>query len=119
MANSNEITIDTTGVDEVYHSVSNDSDKKRFGTLNLTVTMKLCPDGKSNLKPHIVFKASKFQPADEWHDREEHQQWDPRVVISFQTDAWVDAETHRYALTEAVGPMDKHLEDEKMRGVTL
>ena len=83
LASSNEMTIETIGEDEVYDSVVASSDEKRFATLNLTVPMRMRPDGKNNTKPHIVFKASKFQTADECHDQDKRQEWDYRVAVSF------------------------------------
>ena len=35
-------------------------------------------------KSHINFKASKFQTADDWHDQEERNGWDLRVVVFFR-----------------------------------
>ena len=82
------------------------NDEKRFCSLNLTLPMELHEaiknvdtiHGLDNIynypKAHIVFKAKKFQTADDWHDQEERQQWDPRVIVSFQENAWVDTVTH-------------------------
>ena len=67
-----------------------------------------------------MFKAKKFQTADDWHDQEERQQWDPRVIVSFQENAWVDTVTHLHGLKEVMGPINQYLGnlgDEKMRGV--
>ena len=95
---SNESIIENTGEDEVYNSVMNENDNNLFCSLNLTLPNELRPDGKNNPKPHVVFKASKFQTADNWHDQEERQQWDPRVIVSFHLNAWVDAKTHMHGL---------------------
>ena len=61
VANTSENTIETTGIDEVYDSVMNPNDEKRFCTLNLTVPMELHEDWKNFPKAHIVFKAYNFQ----------------------------------------------------------
>ena len=50
------MTIDTTGVDEVYDAVTNTVDEKRFASLNVTVPMELREDEKNFPKAHIVFK---------------------------------------------------------------
>lgn len=54
-------------------------------------------------KPHVVFKAAKFQTADEWYYQEEASKWDSHVVASFQENAWVDAQTHMYGLQAVLG----------------
>ena len=83
VANASEHTTEITGIDEVYDSIMNPNDEKRFCTLNLTVPMELHEDQKNFPKAHIVFKASNFQTSDDWHDQEERDWWYPRVVVSF------------------------------------
>ena len=101
------MTIDTTGVDEVYDAVTNAVDEKRFASLNVTVPMELREDEKNFPKAHIVFKG-KFQTGDEWHDAEERQQWHPDAVVSFQENAWVDSRTHIYGLSKVMGPVNEY-----------
>ena len=83
VANASEHTIDTTGIDEVYESVMNPNDEKRFCTLNSNAPMELREEQKNFPKAHIVFKASNFQTSDDWHDQEKRDWWYPRVVVSF------------------------------------
>ena len=49
---------------------------KRFSTLNLFGPMEFDPLWDLIPIPHIVFKASKTQTADEWHDQKERVLWD-------------------------------------------
>ncbi len=102
----------------VYDSVGKGSDTKRFCTLNLFGAMQHREDGKNVPKPHLVFQG-KSQPGCDWHDKEEVALWDSRVVVSFQENAWVDGETHRYGLKEVLGPINDHLVEEDMQGVTF
>ena len=81
--------------------------------------MTLRQDNANHLKPHLVFKASKFQSGEDWHDEEERQQWDPRCVISFQENAWVDAETHIHAMNKVLKPFDEYLEETGQKGLTI
>ena len=59
-------TIDELGNSIIWDGVGNESDDKRFFTLNLWIPMNPCEDGKNNVKPVIVFRASKFTPGDEY-----------------------------------------------------
>ena len=129
LANVSDYTIETTGEDEVYDAVMDPKDEKRFCSLNLTLSMDLHDElkkvesitGLENTynypKVHVVFKASKFQTADDWHDQEERRQWDPRLVVSFQENAWVDTKTHLHGLSEVMGPINEYLGKVKMRGI--
>ena len=65
VSNASEHTIDTTGIDEVYDSVMNPNNKKRFCVINFTVPMELHKYRKNFPKAHIVFKYSTFHTADE------------------------------------------------------
>ena len=105
----------------MYDAASTDKDEKRFCTLNLFGAKRYRPDNKNVPKPHIIFQASKFQTAAEWHDQEEAREWDPRVVVSFQPNAWCDAQTHMHGLFEVLGPINKLLKDKEsdMRGVAF
>ena len=106
VANASEHTIDTTGIDEVYDSVMNPNNERRFCTLNLTVPMELRKDRKKFPKAHIDFKASNFQTADGWNDQEECNGWNLRVVVSFQENVWVDTPIQLHGLAEVMGCED-------------
>ena len=103
IADNNGSTVHTTGCDAVYDAIGKDSDVKRFCTLNLFGSMWNREDRLYTPKPHLVFEASGFRHGSEWQDREEAALWDDRVVVSFQENAWVDAETHMYGLEEVSG----------------
>ena len=124
LADKNETTIDNLGIDEVYDSTGKDEDRKRFCTLNLFGGMDYGEDYLGNAipipKPHLVFKG-KYQSGDDWHDKSEIEEWDSRVVVSFQENAWVDAKTHRLGLDKVLGPIDAHLSlnDHEMKGVVF
>ena len=81
--------------------------------------MELREDRKNFPKAHILFKASNFQTADDWHYREEINGWDPRVVVSFQENVWVYTSTHLHGLAEVMGPINDHLGEVKMQGVQI
>ena len=118
LADSNEMTIDSTGADEIYDAVSSSDFEKRFATCNITVPMELREDKKNFPKAHVIFKGT-FQSGDEWHDANERSQWHPDVVVSFQPKAWVDAQTHILGLKQTLGPVNAYLEEEGMRGVSF
>lgn len=111
-------TIDDKGSIEVYDAVGNDSDTKRFCTLNLFGGMMLRGDMANQVKPHLVFSASKFRAGEDW-DEEERLQWDPGVIVSFQENAWVDAQTHKYGLEKILRPVNDHLEEVGMKGLVI
>ena len=119
VANASEHTIDNTWIDKVYDYVMNPNDEKRFCTLDLTVPMDLRKDRKNFPKAQIVFKASNFQTAYDWHNQEERNGWYPRVVFYFQENAWVDTPTHWHGLAEVMGPINEHLGEVKMQGVQI
>ena len=81
-------------------AIGKDGDVKRFCTLNLFGAMWNREDGLNIPNPHLVFEASCFKNSSEWHDQEEVSLWDTRVVVSFQENAWVDAQTHMFGLKE-------------------
>ena len=87
----------------------------------MTLTLDYGEDYLGNVvpipKPHLVFKG-KYQSGDDWHDKSEIEEWDSRVVVSFQENAWVDAKTHRLGLDKVLGPIDAHLSlhDHDMKG---
>ena len=100
LADTNGLTVHMTGDVCVYDAIGKDSDVKRFCTLNLFGAMWNREDGLNIPKPHLVFEASCFKKGSEWHDQEEVSLWDTRVVVSFQENAWVDAQTHMFGLKE-------------------
>ena len=97
----------------------NPNDEKRFCTLNSNAPMELREDQKNFPKAHIVFKASNFQTAENWYDQEEQNEWDPRVVVSFQENVWVDTPTHLHGLAEVMGLINEHLGEMNMWGVHI
>ena len=121
LAAKNEKTIDNKGEDEIYDASTKDADVKRFCTLNLFGAMDYREDMLNVPPVHLVFRASKFRTGDEWHDEDERKQWDSRVVVSFQPNAWVGEETHKYGLKKVLGPINDLLKQEgtDMRGVTI
>ena len=72
-------------------------------------------------KPHVVFRATSFQMADQWHDQEERQKWHKDVVVLFQENAWVNARTHIHGLCEVLGPINELLgnENSNMKGLVI
>ena len=107
--------------DEVYDSMTTNGDEKRFATLNLFFPM-LRRDDMTNIpKSHIVFCATSFQMADQWHDQEERQKWHKDVVVSFQENAWVNARTHIHGLCEVLGAINELLgnENSNMKGLVI
>eukprot|EP00956_Cyclotella_meneghiniana_P020812 scaffold37180_cov23-Cyclotella_meneghiniana.AAC.2 len=105
LAAKNEVTLDTTGVDEVYDSTTKDGDQKRFATLNVFVPMIIREDGLGVPPPHLVFRG-KFQTSEEWHHQDEIAQWHPAVVGSFHENAWADARTHMHGLKKELPNFD-------------
>ena len=118
LCDKNGKTIDDKGSVEVYDANGKDEDTKRFCTLNLYGGMCLREDLANQVKPHLVFHASKFRDGDDW-DEAEREQWDPRVVVSFQQNAWVDAETHMLAMDKVLGPVNDHLQEVGMKGLVV
>ena len=60
-------------------------------------------DLRNLIRPHLVFKASKFVLGKDWSQKDENGNferdlWDKRVDVSFQSNAWVDTETNLYGL---------------------
>ena len=64
------------------------TNNKRLASPNLFVPMDIREDGLGVPDPHVVFRASKFQTAEEWLDQEETTKWHKGVVVSFQEIAW-------------------------------
>lgn len=98
LASSASFSVDDTGADVVWDSITKSSDCKRFATLNLTIPMDVAAD-KSNLpKPHLIFSCkSGFKEGGEWAENE-RKEWSDAVHVSFQENAWADSETCVYAL---------------------
>jgi hypothetical protein len=107
-------TVDKTGNPVILNSL--DFDNKHFCTLNLFVPMKVCPDLKNVPKPHLVFRAA-TKGGEDWADADEREQWHPDVVVSFQDNAWVDAQTNIYSLQKVLKPVDNFLGEEGKKGV--
>ena len=53
-------TIDDKNKDVIWDSTYDSSDVKRFCTLNLTIPMEVQEDLGNIIKPHLVFKATRF-----------------------------------------------------------
>ena len=129
IANVNEYTIETTRMDEVYDAVMDPTNEKRFCSLNLTLPMDLHDEfkkvktiyGLKNIhnypRAHVVFKATKFQTANEWHDQDNRKKGDSSVVVLFQENAWIDTKTHLRGIAEVIGPINEYLGNLKMKGV--
>ena len=65
-------------------------------------------------KAHLIFQASTFK---EGKNKDEVAKWDPRVIVSFQENAWVDARTHIHGLKKILKPVNYLLEGTVMKGV--
>ena len=90
----------------IWDATFDSGDTKRFCTLNLTITMEVSDDFSNLVRPHIVFKVTKFVRGEDWTQKNqsgtfERDLWDNRVDVSFQSNAWVDAETNLYCLSKA------------------
>ena len=60
-----------------------------------------------------MFKATQFVRGEDWTQKDlngtvERDLWDSRVHVSFQSNAWVDAETNLYGLSKAKVILDQH-----------
>ena len=98
-------TVDDTGAEVIWDSTKNDSDEKRFCTLDLEIPMKVKADRSNVRKPHVIFFASEFRTAEEWEEKQngvyERDMWDPRVLVSFQKHAWMDSRTNIHGIVNA------------------
>ena len=68
--------------------------------------MEVLGDQSNLVKPHLVFKASKFVRGEDQKQKNEDgvwekDLWDKRVDVSFQENAWVDTKTNLYGLEKA------------------
>ena len=113
---STNTTIDDTGIEYVWDGMGDEGEDKRFCSLNLTIPMRVHPSKKNVPKPHIVFKASGFRKAEDW-DPSETQEYDPRCIVSFQRNAWVDAETNQHGLEMNMVAMNDFCEEMNLPGV--
>jgi hypothetical protein len=107
LASDHSRTIDTVGKEVIFDSTTNDSETKRFCSLNLFIPMELLPDLSNLPKPHLVFKATEFCEGKDWVGKRdspgqqlERDLWSKDVIVSFQENAWVDARTTIYSLQE-------------------
>ena len=106
LAGSYASSIDEKNKDIIQDATYDSSDVKRFCTLNLTVPMKVEDDLSNLVRPHLVFKATRFVRGEDQNQKNEEgilerELWDKRVVVSFQENAWVDAQTNLYGLSKA------------------
>ena len=60
LADSFSTTIDEKNKDVIWDATYDSSDVKRFCTLNLTIPMEVNEDFSNLVRPHLVFKATKF-----------------------------------------------------------
>ena len=113
LAASHSTTIDDVNRDVIQDATSGSDDTKRFCSLNLTITMKVEEDLSNLVRPHLVFKATKFIKGEDQHQKDkngklERDQQDKRVDVSFQQNAWVDSETNLYGLSKAKIVLQKY-----------
>jgi hypothetical protein len=107
--------IEKTGAPVMLNSL--DLTNKRFCTLNLTVPMEVCPDHNKNLPmPHLIFCGT-FKGGEDWANKEERSKWDPRVVVSFQENVWVNARTNIYGLKKTIKPINEWLSTVAFNGL--
>ena len=99
-------TIDELGKDCICDTTATDADKKRFCTLDLHIPMRVNADKSNIRKPHIIFRADRFCKGCDWKGTDkkdgskERDEWNPNVTVSFQENAWVDAQTNIYGIEE-------------------
>ena len=112
LADSYSSTIDEKNRDVIWDATFDSADVKRFCSLNLTIPMSAEADLSNLIRPHIVFKATRFVRGEDQSKRDkngtlERDLWDKRVNVSFQENEWVDAKTNLYGLTKAKEFFDK------------
>ena len=76
MKNTNLFFAYQLQVDEEYDSITKMGDEKCFYSLNLNIPMKYPQDKKNITKPHLIFRASSFQTAEQQHNQKEASNWD-------------------------------------------
>ena len=106
LAGSYASSIDDKNKDIIQDTTYDSSDVKRFCTLNLTTPTKVEDDLSKLVRPHLVFRATRFVRGEDQNQKNEddsleRELWDKRVVVSFQENAWVDAQTILYGLPKA------------------
>jgi hypothetical protein len=104
-------TVDSEGARHVWVGVGDESDSKRFCSLDLMIPMEVLPDFSNLPKPHVVFRATSFKTAADWvglttDGRLERDCWHPNVTVSFQKCAWVDTQTNVYGMQQLAGLRD-------------
>ena len=60
LSSSCSTTIDEKNNDIIWDASFDSDDTKRFCSLNLTITMEVSEDLSNLVRPHLVFKATKF-----------------------------------------------------------
>ena len=106
LASSYFKSIDDKNKEVIWDATHDSVDVKRFCSLNLTILMEVDSDLSNIVRPHLVFRATKFVRGEDWKQRDEHGHlerdlWNDRVDVSFQANAWVDAHTNLYGLEKA------------------
>ena len=110
------MTVEDKGLDIVYDAAGKDLDTNHFCTLNLCGPMLLRDDKANQTKPHLVFRGA-FKDGEDWRDQDEKDQWDPRVVVTFQENAWIDGKSHMLFLEKVLGPVNARLKQLGLKGV--
>ena len=113
LSSSYSTTIDDTNNDVIWDSTYDSKDVKRFCSLNLTIPMSVEEDLSNLVRPHLVFKGTKFVMGENWTKKDadgnqEKDLQDKRVDVSFQANAWVDTETNLYGLSKANVVFEKY-----------
>jgi len=99
-----------------------DSDAKRFATLDLYAPMlvKFSPSGMpENLPPpHIIFSATNVLRAEEF-DAVEADQYHKGVIVTFAPNAWVNEAVHSRGLKECLGPQIERMKEAKQKVIVI
>ena len=66
LCSSYSTTLDDKNKDVIWDSTYDSEDTKRFCTLNLTIPMSTSQQESNLIKPHLVFKATKFLRGEDW-----------------------------------------------------
>ena len=72
LADSYSTTIDDKNKDVIWDATYDAEDVKRFCTLNLIIPMEVADDLSNLVRPHLVFKASKFVQGEDWSRKDEN-----------------------------------------------
>ena len=65
-------TLDDKNKEVIWDATYDSADVKRFCTLNLTIPMAVEEDLGNLIKPHLVFKATKFVRGEDWCKKDEN-----------------------------------------------